>query len=208
MGFVIFAPILPLSRALSLKGIRMDESSLSRPEKVGLWIASKFENITIKQIRIFLFLFLLFTHGLYWLSAWWSPWGYIGLMAFGMWFGQGIFKPWIPLINQSMQPHFDPVILKIAVPFIVINYIALFACLYMLGSVVDGDGNPINGMWQHFYFSAVTLTTLGYGNLTPNDTFSEVIATIEAIIGFMGFAVLAGVIASIILKRTEMNNKT
>ena len=98
-------------------------------------------------------------------------------------------------------------ILKIAVPFIVLNYVALFACIYMLGTVVDGNGNPISGMWQHFYFSAVTLTTLGYGNLTPSGTFSEVAATIEAIIGFMGFAVLAGVVASIILKRAEINEK-
>lgn len=97
--------------------------------------------------------------------------------------------------------------LKIAVPFIVLNNVAVFACIYMLGTVVDGNGNPISGMWQHFYFSAVTLTTLGYGNLTPSGTFSEAIATIEAIIGFMGFAVLAGIVASIILKRAEINEK-
>ena len=106
-----------------------------------------------------------------------------------------------------MQPEWDSAMLKITVPFIVLNYVAVFSCLYMFGSVVDSEGSAINGVWNHFYFSAVTLTTLGYGNLTPYGTWAEVIATIEAIIGFMGFAVLAGVVASIALKRAEINEK-
>ena len=186
----------------------MNEENTSRPEKVGTWIATRFKNITPTQIRIGFFLFMLFTHGWFWLTAWWCPWIYIVFMAVGVWFGQGIFKPWATIVSQAMRPQWDSAILKIAVPFIVLNYVALFACIYMLGTIVDANGEPISGMWKHFYFSAVTLTTLGYGNLTPSGTFSEMAATIEAIIGFMGFAVLAGLVASIILKRAELNEKT
>jgi hypothetical protein len=77
----------------------------------------------------------------------------------------------------------------------------------MFGNVVDGGGNEIQGTWKHFYFSTVTLTTLGYGNIVPNDTIAEVIAAVQSIIGFMGFAVFAGVVASIALKRVEFQNK-
>ena len=183
----------------------------SRPIKFALWLAeTRFGKCIFAnpaRVRIVILIFGAFTHSLYWLTSWWSPWPYIIFMALGVWFGQGIFKPWATIVSQAMQPEWDSAMLKITVPFIVFNYIAVFACLYMFGSVVDGNGNPINSMWQHFYFSAVTLTTLGYGNLTPSGTFSEVIATIEAVIGFMGFAVLAGIVASIVLKRVEINEK-
>lgn len=78
----------------------------------------------------------------------------------------------------------------------------------MFGSVIDANNEPINGMWKHFYFSTITLTTLGYGNIVPNDLWAEIVATIQSIIGFMGFAVFAGVIASIAVKRVEISNKT
>ena len=106
-----------------------------------------------------------------------------------------------------MQPNWDSAMLKAVVPIVVLNYVAVFACFYQFGVVIDSDGNAINSMWQHFYFSAVTLTTLGYGNLTPSGFISEAFATIQAIIGFMGFAVMAGVVASIALKRAELNEK-
>jgi hypothetical protein len=159
------------------------------------------------RIRLVIFIFSLFTHSIYWATAWWSPLPYLIFTLIGLWFGQGIFGPWGTIVSQSMRPNWDSYILKITIPFIVLNYIALFACLYMFGEVADSSGNSISGTWKHFYFSAVTLTTLGYGNLTPVGTYSEIIATIEAIVGFMGFAVLTGIIAAIVLKRAEINEK-
>ena len=167
--------------------------------------AGKFLFSSHKRIQMVIWCFLLFTQGLYWATAWWSPWPYLIFMALGVWFGQGLLKPWSLIISQAIEPEYDSSVLKIAIPFIVINYVAAFACLYMFGTVVDGDGIQISGTWSHFYFSAVTLTTLGYGNLTPFGMFSEVIATIEAIVGFMGFAVMAGIVGSIAIKRVELD---
>lgn len=189
----------------------MSDEEEPRPVRFGLWLAeTKFAELafsTPQRIRVTIALFVMLTHSIYWATAWWSPWPYLIFTAVGVWFGQGIFKPWGTIISQAMQPEWDSAMLKITVPFIVLNYVAVFSCLYMFGSVVDSEGSAINGVWNHFYFSAVTLTTLGYGNLTPYGTWAEVIATIEAIIGFMGFAVLAGVVASIALKRAEINEK-
>ena len=100
------------------------------------------------------------------------------------------------------MPDYDPAILKISLPFMVINWVAMFACLYMFG-VVNENGVPIVGTWKHFYFSAITLTTVGYGNIVPASLFSEVLVTFESLIGFFGFAIVAGVITSIIIKRVE-----
>jgi len=189
----------------------MEVDGKSRLIKFSYWFAetkfAQFAFATQLRVRISLSIIILFTHMLYWVTAWWSPWPYLIFMVLGLWFSQGVFKPWSLIISQASQPVYDSAMLKISVPFIILNYIALFACLYMFGSVANGDGIEIQGTWKHFYFSAVTLTTLGYGNLVPNDIFSEVIATIQSIIGFMGFAILAGVVASIALKRVELQNK-
>lgn len=45
-----------------------------------------------------------------------------------------------------------------------------------------------------FFFSAHTLTTVGYGNLAPRGTASNVVASIEAMVGLMGFAVATGLL--------------
>lgn len=130
------------------------------------------------------------------------------MTGFGLWIGQGLFAPWGIIITQARKPKWDSAILKITVPFMVLNCIAVFACFYMLiGTVVSADGNAIQGVWKHFYFSAVTLTTLGYGNLTPQGVASEIIATIEAIVGFMGVALLVGVLVYIAVIRAELDEQ-
>ena len=189
----------------------MENKEQSRLIKFSHWIAQtrlgQFVFSSESRIRVSVLIFILFTHLFYWATAWYSPWPYIVFMFFGFWFSQGIYKPWALIIKQYSQPVYDSAMLKISVPFIIINYIALFACFYMFGSVVDVSGNEIQGTWKHFYFSTVTLTTLGYGNIVPNDIVAEVIATIQSIIGFMGFAVFAGIVASIALKRVELQGK-
>jgi hypothetical protein len=181
----------------------------SRTIKFALWLAnSRFGSLMFsspRRVHIVILCFLLFTQSFYWVTAWWSPWPYLVFMGIGVWFGQGLLKPWALIISQAIEPDYDSSLLKLAVPFVVINYVAVFACLFMFGSVVDGNGHQISGTWSHFYFSAVTLTTLGYGNITPLGMFAEVVATIEAILGFMGFAIMAGIVGSIAIKRAELD---
>ena len=182
----------------------MELDQKSRVETFAFWLAgTKFGAYVFSRRVLTIILltsFLLFTQGLYWATAWWSPWPYIMFMFSGMWFGQGVFKQFSLIIKQSMEQEWDSLIFKISLPFILVNHIALFACFYTFGIVLE-NGEPITGMWRHFYFSAVTLTTLGYGNIVPGNMLAEMLATIESLIGFMAFAVLAGIVGSIAYKR-------
>lgn len=45
-----------------------------------------------------------------------------------------------------------------------------------------------------FFFSAHTLTTVGYGSLAPRTTAANVVAAFEAMVGLMGFAVATGLL--------------
>ena len=57
------------------------------------------------------------------------------------------------------------------------------------GSYAAGDGNPVT--WQQLvYFSYVTLTTLGYGDILPVGFYAQALATFEAIIGTLYTVIL------------------
>ncbi|WP_159738529.1 potassium channel family protein [Vibrio atypicus] len=157
-----------------------------------------------RTINLLFLIYMLVVHSLYWLTSSHYPFVFILVVLLSLIVSQGLFKPWKRILSKAMDPDWDKTKLIITLPFVVLNWIAVFACLYMYGCVIDNNGVPIKGAWEHFYFSTVTLTTLGYGNLVPDDFLAQFLATVEAIVGFLGFAVLSGIVASIALKRIEL----
>jgi inward rectifier potassium channel len=61
---------------------------------------------------------------------------------------------------------------------------------------LQGADSPTE--WAHFlnsfFFSAHTLTTVGYGSISPKGTAANVVAAIEAMVGLMGFALATGLL--------------
>lgn len=72
----------------------------------------------------------------------------------------------------------------------------IFALLYyLLGSEnILGINSNQNLLLQCFYFSAQTFTTVGYGGLTPNSNAINIVATIEAFVGFLSFSLATGIL--------------
>jgi len=77
--------------------------------------------------------------------------------------------------------------------FVVLTVAALFA----MGNIIDTDGNSIDTRWGHIYISVITLTTVGYGNVLPSGMWAEFVAMLASIVGFLGFALLSGIFASV-----------
>ena len=75
---------------------------------------------------------------------------------------------------------------------------AVFALAYLAcgtGALV----NTVAGMEQHpflraFFFSVETISTIGYGNVVPIGVAANVVVTIEALTGLMGFAIVTGLL--------------
>jgi len=74
----------------------------------------------------------------------------------------------------------------------------LFAAAYYLlgtGALQGHDpGTETSRFLTAFFFSAHTLTTVGYGSLAPRTNAANVIAAFEAMVGLMGFAVATGLL--------------
>lgn len=74
-----------------------------------------------------------------------------------------------------------------------------FACLYMLAGVeqLSGADQVAESFWLRFahafFFSVQTFTTVGYGTISPTGMLVNIIASFEAMVGLMGFALASGI---------------
>jgi len=105
--------------------------------------------------------------------------------------------------------------LKVSLPFLVNSYLSitiLFAGIYLLifnldgisftNVVIDIDITNEKALtaWQIFevyirllYFSATTMTTVGYGDISPRTWYMCIIVIIQQVISFMFTTVLFGI---------------
>lgn len=74
----------------------------------------------------------------------------------------------------------------------------IFSSLYVLVGIENLEGTmgetPFGHFLDAFFFSAQTITTLGYGRISPVGTPASVVAAIESLVGLMGFALITGIL--------------
>lgn len=87
--------------------------------------------------------------------------------------------------------------------FVVVSYLianSIFAGAYMLcgpdALMVPENLQIGNRFWEAFFFSVHTMATIGYGNITPVGIAANLIVTIEALFGLLGFALVTGILFS------------
>jgi inward rectifier potassium channel len=73
----------------------------------------------------------------------------------------------------------------------------LFASIYTLLGIDKLQGiDPVSGFgekfMQAFFFSSQTLTTVGYGHISPKGMAANIVASLESFIGIMAFAIVTG----------------
>lgn len=95
------------------------------------------------------------------------------------------------LINISWINFF----LLAALGFLVVN--TFFAGVYLLigiEEIIASSGSVLKDFSNAFFFSSQTLTTLGYGAMSPNGVLSGVVSSFEAFLGLSMFSFLTGLI--------------
>ncbi|HCR74942.1 MAG TPA: Inward rectifier potassium channel Irk [Chryseobacterium sp.] len=85
------------------------------------------------------------------------------------------------------------------ISYLVIAYILVnlfFALIYYLIGVEHLTGidksNPVNEFIDVFFFSSQTFTTVGYGRIAPVGFMASLVATFEAFLGLLTFAIATG----------------
>jgi voltage-gated potassium channel Kch len=59
---------------------------------------------------------------------------------------------------------------------------------------LDGAESRVQTLWDAFYFTAITLKTLGYGDITPTTEVGRIVVGLEAVLGFVLLATLASTV--------------
>ncbi len=80
--------------------------------------------------------------------------------------------------------------------YITVNF--LFSLLYLAIGVEHlvglDNSTMMNRFWESFFFSAQTLTTVGYGRISPAGFITSMTAAFESLAGLMGFALATGLL--------------
>ena len=78
--------------------------------------------------------------------------------------------------------------------------VATFSVLYEFVAIDFGDyETPISS----FYYSVVTLTTLGYGDVLPASTAAQIVAMCEVAIGYVMLGGLLSIFANKMARRAD-----
>jgi voltage-gated potassium channel len=70
-------------------------------------------------------------------------------------------------------------------------------------STIDFAGHAASGFHDYLYFSFVTLTTLGYGDITPVSSLAKSLTVIIAIAGQLYLTILVAMLVGKFLSRPE-----
>lgn len=62
--------------------------------------------------------------------------------------------------------------------------------------LIEGPENGFKSIPQSIYWCIVTLTTVGFGDITPQTTIGQILATIIMIIGYGIIAVPTGIVSA------------
>jgi inward rectifier potassium channel len=99
-------------------------------------------------------------------------------------------RPLADLYPYLLEAPWAYVLSFIALDFAAIN--ALFAVGYML---CGGVANARRGSFADlFFFSVQTMATIGYGTMAPGSLGANILASLEALVGMLGLAIVTGLV--------------
>ncbi|MBV9508631.1 MAG: hypothetical protein JO323_26900 [Acidobacteriia bacterium] len=100
--------------------------------------------------------------------------------------------PYLLLINMNWLSF----LLTVFAAYVVLNTIFAWGYFWLPPSELIGAQAPdsFHRFLNDFFFSAHTLTTVGYGSIAPAGIMANFLAAFEALIGVLGFAVATGLL--------------
>jgi inward rectifier potassium channel len=100
----------------------------------------------------------------------------------------------IPLYHVLLEMTWPRFVILAGAAYLALNlFFALGYASVGTQAVSGGVGITFGErLWEAFFFSVQTSSTLGYGSLTPNGLLANVLVTIEALAGLLSFGLMSG----------------
>lgn len=87
--------------------------------------------------------------------------------------------------------------------FSVLNLIVIFGTLMY---IIEGPENGFSNIPQSIYWAIVTITTVGYGDITPHTALGQSVAAVAMICGYAIIAVPTGIIGAELMQEFQHRN--
>ena len=72
--------------------------------------------------------------------------------------------------------------------------------------LIEGPGHGFNSIPQSIYWAIVTMTTVGYGDISPMTALGQFLASMVMIIGYAIIAVPTGMVTAGIIRKSNRTN--
>ncbi len=106
------------------------------------------------------------------------------------------FEAWLNIYNRFIMMPWKLFFLIVLLVYLILNFI--FAITYYLIGVEHLIGVNMSSthsqFWDAFFFSAQSLTTVGYGRISPDGFAASWVSSIESLVGLMMFAIVTGLL--------------
>ena len=76
------------------------------------------------------------------------------------------------------------------------RWIPSIICLGTIMYLIEGDENGFTSIPRSIYWAIVTITTVGYGDISPQTELGQVLASLAMIMGYATIAVPTGIISA------------
>lgn len=107
------------------------------------------------------------------------------------------YSAWLNSYHRLITMHWAAFIFVIFFCYFVVN-LAFASAYFAIGienlNGVDVGSQKLNPFWSGFFFSSQTLTTVGYGHISPSGALTSSVAAVEALLGLMMFAIITGLL--------------
>ena len=91
---------------------------------------------------------------------------------------------------------------------VIVFLFSILTLVTILGSLIyliEGEANGFTSIPRSIYWAIVTITTVGYGDISPQTEFGQVLASLAMIIGYAAIAIPTGIVSA---EYTTMIQKT
>jgi voltage-gated potassium channel len=105
--------------------------------------------------------------------------------------------------------HVMQIALRSSRPKIIVFLLSVILIVIILGTlmyIVEGQKNGFDNIFKSIYWSVVTLTTVGYGDVVPYTTFGKIIASLIMILGYGIIAVPTGIVTSSLVNKNILTS--
>lgn len=106
------------------------------------------------------------------------------------------FEAKLNLYHRLITMHWLMLVAVVFLSYLFINF--FFAGIYYyIGTehlVGMKSTEPLSAFGDAFFFSSQTLTTVGYGHISPSGILTNIVASVEALVGLMLFAIITGLL--------------